>query len=130
MKIHHIGYMVKKMDKALKAFQSLGYVVVQNKIFDAQRGIDIVFLSKDGYLIELVSPITPESVVADVIKRYGNTPYHICYEISDLEAEIERLRNERYVVCSEPNVALACGGRRVCFLIHPFLGMVELVETS
>lgn len=128
MKIHHVGYLVKKLDKALKAFQGLGYAVAQDKIFDLQRGVDIVFLEKDGYSIELVSPVSPESVVADIIKRLGNNAYHICYETSDINMEIERLRNEHYVVCSEPNVAPACGGCRVCFLIHPHLGMIELIE--
>lgn len=128
MKIHHIGYLVKKMDKALIAFQGLGYQVLQEKVFDSSRGIDIVFLKKDGYVIELVSPVTPESVVAELIKRLGNNAYHVCYETEDLDLEIERLRDARYVVCSEPMVAPACGGRRVCFLIHPYLGMIELVE--
>lgn len=130
MKIHHIGYLVKKLDKALKAFQALGYAVAQEKVHDDNRGIDIVFLQKDGYAIELVSPVSAESVVADLIKRLGNNAYHVCYETPDIEAEIERLRDERYVVCSEPNRAPACGGRRVCFLIHPYMGMIELVETK
>lgn len=130
MKVHHIGYLVKKLDKALKAFQGLGYAVTQEKTFDAARGVDIVFLAKDGYVVELVSPVTPESVVAELVKRLGNNAYHVCYETDDLEAEIVRLRDERYVVCSEPQAAPACGGRRVAFLIHPFMGMIELVEAG
>jgi len=128
MKIHHIGYLVKRLDKALKAFLDLGYAVVQGKVFDSNRGIDIVFLAKDGCLLELVSPVTTESVVAELIKRLGNSAYHICYETPDIESEVERLRNECYVVCSEPKAAPACDGRRVCFLVHPFMGMVELLE--
>lgn len=130
MKIHHIGYLVKKLDKALKTFQGLGFTVSQNKVTDASRGVDIVFISKDGYTIELVSPITTESVVAEVIKKLGNNAYHICYETESLESAIAQLREERYVVCSEPLVAPACGGHRVAFLIHPFMGMIELVETK
>lgn len=128
MKIHHIGYLVKKLDRALETFQLLGYTIVQDRVYDERRGIEIVFLDKDGYSIELVSPVKPESVVSELVRRLGNCAYHVCYETDDIEVEIEKLRDDRFVVCSEPMVAPACGGRRVCFLIHPFMGMIELVE--
>jgi methylmalonyl-CoA/ethylmalonyl-CoA epimerase len=89
-----------------------------------------VFLSKDGYRIELVSPYDSSSVVAGLLARTGNSPYHVCYEVDDLDAEIERLRDARYVVSSEPASAPACGGARVAFLVHPYLGMVELLEKA
>ena len=128
MKIHHIGYLVKKLERAQKVFEGIGYVVTQPTVRDEFRKIDILFLEKDGYRVELVAPYDPTSVVADLRTRVGNSPYHICYEVNDLEGEIERLRNDRYVVSSEPAPAPACGGKRVSFLIHPYLGMVELLE--
>ena len=129
MKIHHIGYLVKKLERAQKAFEDLGYVVLQPIVRDELRKIDILFMEKDGYRVELVAPYDPTSVVAELRMRVGNSPYHICYEVNDLEGEIERLRNDRYVVSSEPAPAPACGGKNVCFLIHPFMGMIELLET-
>ena len=130
MTIHHIGYLVKKLDRARLAFEALGYGVEQETIRDEFRKVDIVFLSKDDYRIELVSPYAPDSVVAGLLVRTGNSPYHVCYEVDDLDAEIERLRDARYVVSSEPAPAPACGGARVAFLVHPYLGMVELLEKA
>ena len=130
MTIHHIGYLVKKLDRARLAFEALGYGVEQETIRDEFRKVDIVFLSKDGYRIELVSPYDSTSVVAGLLVRTGNAPYHVCYEVTDLDAEIERLRDARYVVSSEPAPAPACGGARVAFLVHPYLGMVELLEKA
>ena len=128
MTIHHIGYLVKKLERAKKAFESLGYSVEQDIVRDEYRKIDILFLVKDGYRVELVSPYDPTSVVAGLMTRTGNSPYHVCYEVEDLAGEIERLRNERYVVSSEPAPAPACGGMRVAFMIHPYLGMIELLQ--
>ena len=130
MTIHHIGYLVKKLERARQAFEALGYGVEQETVRDEFRKVDIVFLSKDGYRIELVSPYDPDSVVAGLLTRTGNSPYHVCYEVADLDAEIERLRDARYVVSSEPAPAPACGGARVAFLVHPYLGMVELLEKA
>ena len=128
MKIHHVGYLVKKTEKAIRAFEALGYRLTREPVLDEYRQADICFLEKDGYVVELVSPVSRESVVADLIKRLGNTPYHICYETEDMEEDLARLREQHYVMCSELHEALALDGRRVCFLIHPYLGMIELLE--
>lgn len=128
MKIHHVGYLVKKIEKATKAFENLGFKAMDKQIYDEIRGIDILFMEKDGYVIELVSPKDADSVVSNLIKKLGNSPYHFCYEVDDLESSAEKLSNEGYVIIDEPTVAVAIQGRKVIFLMHPFLGMIELVE--
>ena len=37
MTIHHIGYLVKRLERAQKAFEELGYAVVQEPVRDASR---------------------------------------------------------------------------------------------
>ncbi|MCR5310896.1 MAG: VOC family protein [Lachnospiraceae bacterium] len=130
MKIHHIGYLVKKPDRALKAFKDLGYVTVRETVFDEFRGVDITFVAKEGYLVELISPKTPDSVVSGLSKKMGNSPYHICYETDDFDADIERLRLSGYVIWQEPAPACAIDGKRVCFLVHPYMGIIELLDTG
>lgn len=129
MKVHHIGYLVKKINKAMAAFEDLGYTIKKDIILDEYRQVEICFLEKDGYVIELVSPVSKESVVSDLIKKLGNTAYHICYETDDFEKDLEQLLEKKYIVCSERHEAVAIDGRDVCFLIHPYLGMIELLET-
>lgn len=128
MKVNHIGYLVKKLEKAKKEFLNLGYQVMQEDVYDDFRGINISFLEKDGYVVELVEPVSADSVVGSLQKKVGNSPYHICYEVESIEQAIEELRLKRYVSWDEPHEAKAFGGKRVCFLIHPYLGMIELLE--
>jgi methylmalonyl-CoA/ethylmalonyl-CoA epimerase len=128
MKIHHIGYLVGKPRKALDAFLALGYTLQKDFIYDDYRKAQIGFLEKDGYVIELVSPVEKDSVVADLKKKLGNTAYHICYEVEDLEKTAHELEAQHYVLCSEIHGAIALDGRRVCFYVHPYMGMVELLE--
>ena len=128
MKIHHIGYLVKKIEKAKKAFQDLGYTIKQDVVLDEYRQVDICFLEKDGYVVELVSPISKDSVVYNLYKRYGNSPYHICYETDDFESAIAQLEKQHYMICSEKHEAIAIDGKNVCFMVNPFMGMIELVE--
>ena len=128
MKIHHIGYLVKNLEKAQKAFIELGYRIEQETVYDDYRQIDICFLEKDGYRIDLVCPRTESSVVANLRKKIGNAPYHICYETENLEEAVEELKQKRFVVCEEPQAAPALKGRQVVFLVHGQMGMIELVE--
>ena len=128
MKVHHIGYLVKKMEKAIKSFGELGYETEGEIVYDPFRKINICFMSKDGYRIELVSPAEPDSVVSDLIKRLKNTPYHICYESECFEQDVENLCANGYVCMGEPCEAPAIAGRRVVFLMNPSIGMIEVVE--
>ena len=128
MTVHHIGYLVKRLDRAAAEFAALGYEALGESCRDESRGVDILFLRKDGYTVELVSPYTPESVVAGLIKTYKNAPYHICYETADFERELAALESGGYTRMGEPSPAPAIGGRRVCFLYSPRIGMIELLE--
>lgn len=129
LKVHHIGYLVKKMDAAITAFQHLGYAVRQDTVLDTIRRIYICFMEKDGYVIELVSPADNESLVAGLMKKYKNSPYHICYETQDLNKMLTLLTAEGYTAIDTPTPAPALDNRRVVFLMNPFLGMVELLES-
>lgn len=128
MNIHHIGYLVKKGPKAQAAFEALGYIAVGEWTHDEIRKVDILFLQKDGYRIELVSPYAPDSVVSGLIRTYKNAPYHLCYEAENFEKELAELEGNGYIRIDEPTPAPAIGGRRVVFLMHPAAGMLELLE--
>lgn len=128
LKVHHIGYLVKKAGPAKKAFTELGYTLRQDFVRDDSRGIDICFLEKDGVVIELVCPFTETSTVAGLAGRIKNSPYHICYVSESLEQDAASLRDLGYLPITEAEPAPACGGHPVQFFLHPSLGMIELVE--
>ena len=113
LRIHHIGYLVKKIEKAKQTFLALGYLIEQDTVYDDIRKVNICFLTRDGYRVELVSPATEDSVVSGLIKRYKNSPYHICYETDDFEADIARLTDDGFIAIDTPTPAPALGGRDV-----------------
>lgn len=126
--IHHIGYLVKKIEKAKKAFLDLGYQIEQDTVFDDIRKVDICFLIKDGYRVELVSPVSEDSVVAGLLKKYKNCPYHICYETENFEVDYNTLTSSGFIAIDEPTCAPALGGKDVVFLSSPVIGMIELIR--
>lgn len=79
-------------------------------------------------LVELLSPADDKSPVVQILEKNGVTPYHICYSVDDLEEAIKSLRKLRYMVVSKPKPACAIENRRVAFLYHKDMGLIELVE--
>ena len=130
LNIHHIGYLVKKMESAIPAFVNLGYQVKQDTVYDDIRKVDICFLEKDGYCIELVSPVSEDSVVAGLLKKYKNCPYHICYETADFESDFGELRSQGFMPIDTLTPAPALSGKEVVFMTHAALGMIELIKSD
>ena len=129
MKIDHIGYAVKRIDRALSSFEKLGYVF-ESVIDDKDRNVKLAFGEKDGYRIELVSPLDKKqaSPVDQFLTNAVGTPYHICYECDCLDMEIEKLKLQGLKVVIEPRAAVAFGGRRVVFMMNIGFGLMEIVE--
>ena len=131
MKIDHIGYAVKRVDRALSSFEKLGYVFGP-VIDDTDRNVKLAFGVKDGYRIELVAPLDKkqESPVDQYLSNAVGTPYHICYESDRFDEEIEELKSQGFKVVIEPKPAVAFGGRRVVFMMNIGFGLMEIVEAN
>lgn len=127
MKVHHIGYAVKNLEQSIGVFEALGYTVGEITA-DAGRNIRIVFLQNGSECVELVAPDGDETPVDSVLKSVGPTPYHICYEVPNLEEALNELQKSRWIVTKQPEPAPAIGGASVAFLYHRRVGMIELVE--
>ena len=130
LNVHHIGYLVKKINKAEEDFAKLGFECVKPVVYDPLTDADISFWEKDGYCVEFVSPKSENSVVFDLLKKFKNMPYHICYSSTDMTSDIEELSKKGYMVLDEPMEAVAIEGRKVCFLFSANSGMIELLEAA
>ena len=128
MEIHHIGYLVKNIDKALTSFINLGFKSESKVYYDPIQKSNITFLSNGTYMIELVEPATADAITYNLLGKIGSSPYHICYKCSDIEATFNELREKGFSPISEIVNAVAFDGKKICFLFKKDLGIIELVE--
>lgn len=128
MRVHHVGYLVQKLHEAEAAFQDLGYTSKGEVIRDESRGADIVFLVSGQTCVELISPTDDTSPLKPLLKRYTNSPYHICYEADNFLKDCLYLEEQGFTMFNPPAPAPALGGRRVAFFMHANAGMIELLE--
>ena len=127
MKIDHIGYAVKNIDKAKKSMEALGYIF-EETVEDTDRNIYIAFGKMNEYRVELVAPVSAGSPVDMHLSKIGPTPYHICYKSTDIESDIERLQAKRFKVSIPLTPAIAFGNKRVVFMYSLSVGLIEIVE--
>ena len=128
MQIDHIGYVVKKIDRAILDFKKLGYCFGE-VVDDTDRNVMIAFGEKDRYRIELVAPKGEgESPVDSYLTKIGPMPYHICYKSAEFDKDLEQLKSEGFKEFIKPQKAVAFGYKRVEFLMKLSIGMIEIVE--
>lgn len=127
MKVHHIGYAVGNLEKARKRFKELGFEEESGVFEDNLRKVIIQFMKNREYRVELIAPME-ESPIDEILKKVGPTPYHICYEVKDLESSIQEFQKRGYLLLHPPAEAVALDGEKVVFLYNPHVGIVEFVK--
>jgi len=88
-------------------------------------------LDKDeSPILELVAAISSESPITNILAKSGPTPYHNCFEVDDLTESIASLKQWGYRRLSAIVPAIAFGNRKICFLYHKEVGLIELLEKT
>jgi methylmalonyl-CoA/ethylmalonyl-CoA epimerase len=80
------------------------------------------------YCVELIAPKDESSSINSIIKKNGNTPYHICYSVDNIIEAIEDFKKNGYILIGEPEMAVAIDSKKVVFLYNKHMGIIELVE--
>lgn len=116
-KLEHIGIAVKDLAKANALFEKLlgkeHYKVEEVK----SEGVSTSFFELGGVKIELLEASTADSPVARFIDKRGEGIHHLAFEVSDINAAIERYQAEGFELI---NTAPKKGAdnKLICFL-HP-----------
>lgn len=125
---HHVGVAARSIDLTSIPYVDAGYKLTE-VIFDPVQNVKIAFLQKDGSpLIELVEPVDKTSPVYNTIKKVGVSAYHFCYEVENLVLSIEEMEKKDFKLIIEAVPAIAFNARKICFLYHFDVGLIELLE--
>ena len=90
-RIHHVATVVKDIDAAVKFHtEVLGLPLEQIADVSSQE-VRIAFLTAGDSKIELVAPTNSTSGVARFLASRGEGFHHLCLEVADIDAELQRL---------------------------------------
>jgi methylmalonyl-CoA epimerase len=128
-RLNHVGIAVRSLEEALAPYRDgLGLQVAEIEEVASEQ-VKVAFLPVGDTRIELLEPTGDDSAIARFLSRRGEGIHHLCVEVDDIEAALERLRRAGVPLVDE-TPRPGAGGCRVAF-VHP-KGMagvlVELLE--
>ena len=90
-KINHIAIVVENVNEALKFWQQALGLPLAHVEHNEDEAVDIAFLPLGESEIELIAPFTEDSGVAKYLAKRGAGMHHLCLEVEDVEAVMQRL---------------------------------------
>ena len=100
-KIEHIGIAVKSLEVSNVLFEKLFGQPPYKEEEVASEGVKTSFFMNGPNKIELLEATNPDSPIAKFLEKKGEGIHHIAFDVQDILAEIDRLKNEGFVVLNE-----------------------------
>ncbi|MEI9933824.1 MAG: VOC family protein [Ferruginibacter sp.] len=117
IKVEHIGIAVKELATAVPLFEKL----LNNQHYKTEEveseKVKTAFIRSGETKIELLESTNADSVISKFINKYGEGIHHIAFEVTDIEAEMKRLKEEGFVLLNE-TPASGADNKLVCFYIQ------------
>src|SRR5690606_9506136 len=113
----HIGIAVKNLEESNILFSKLFGVPHYKTEEVTSEGVLTSFFQAGPNKIELLQATTDESPIAKFIEKKGEGIHHIAFDVDDIEAEINRLKNEGFTVLNE--VPKKGADNKLVSFLHP-----------
>ncbi len=115
--VDHVALAVEDLDEALDDHRdAFGLTVDHREVLD-EEGVEVAVLRVGGTELHLVSPVSDDSWLVELLEVQGPGLSHLGYRVADCEAALAELGARGYeLVDEEPRRGVA--GARVAY-VHP-----------
>ena len=131
-RLNHVAIAVPALEPAAATYRgALGASVSAPQPLP-EHGVTVVFVELPNSKIELLEPLGDASPIADFVARNPKGAiHHICYEVDDILAARDRLRDNGARVLGGGDPKIGAHGKPVLFL-HPndFSGVLIELEQA
>ena len=124
--IEHIGIAVKDLEASIPLFERLLNTSCYKREMVETELVETAFFKTGGNKVELVQSTATGGVIERFIQKKGEGVHHIAFEVEDIVQEMNRLRNEGFILLDDMPKPGA-DNKMVCFL-HPSSTNGILVE--
>jgi len=124
--IEHIGIAVKNAKVSTALFARLLNTTPMKEEIVESEGVKTVFFQQGATKIELLEALSENSPIAKFIEKRGEGMHHIAFLVSDIKAEMNRLKKAGFELLNEIPKKGA-DNKLVCF-IHPKSSSGVLIE--
>ena len=115
--VEHIGIAVKDLKISIPLFEKLLNTKCYKQENVESEKVTTAFFQTGESKVELVESTDPDGVIAKFIEKKGEGLHHIAFHVDDIQAEMEKLKNEGFILLNDAPKNGA-DNKLVCFL-HP-----------
>jgi methylmalonyl-CoA/ethylmalonyl-CoA epimerase len=126
VKISHVGLAVRSIAEALPFYREI--LGLEEESLAETDGARIAGVDAGGTLVEFLEAERDDSPIARFIARRGPGIHHICFEVGNLDATLDRCR-EKGVRLIDEAPRVGAEGKRIAFL-HPASTAGILIELT
>jgi len=117
LKVEHIGIAVNTLAESVPLFEKLlNSQCYKIEVVESEKVNTAFFKTKDTK-IELLESIDENGVISKFIDKKGEGLHHIAFEVDNIETEMERLKNEGFILLND-RPKKGADNKLICFL-HP-----------
>lgn len=115
--IEHIGIAVRDLETAIPIYEKLLNTPCYKQEEVASENVVTAFFKTHNNKIELLQATSENSVIAKFVEQRGEGMHHIAYAVTDIYAEMARLREAGFrLLNQEPK--RGADNKLICF-VHP-----------
>jgi methylmalonyl-CoA/ethylmalonyl-CoA epimerase len=130
-RVDHIGVAVEDLDAAIALLEEAYGMAVSHREVVTDQGVEAVLLDVGENHVELLRPLDAETPVGRFLSKRGPGLHHVAYQVADVEAALDALRDRGLQLIDEtPRTGIR--GSRVAFL-HPAASggvLTEIVQPA
>jgi methylmalonyl-CoA/ethylmalonyl-CoA epimerase len=115
-KVHHVGVVVRDMEQAMRFYRDTLGLPIRKQRPIPDQGVEAALLTLGDSEIELLQPTRSDTGIARYLEHKGEGLHHICFEVDDVERDLESLKT-RGTEMIDQQTRIGIAGR-ICFL-HP-----------
>ncbi|HEU5167904.1 MAG TPA: methylmalonyl-CoA epimerase [Chitinophagaceae bacterium] len=117
LKVEHIGIAVRTLAESVPLFEKLlNSQCYKTEVVEIEK-VNTAFFKTGSTKIELLESIDENGVISTFIDKKGEGLHHVAFEVDNIETEIERLKNEGFILLND-KPKKGADNKLVCFL-HP-----------
>ncbi len=122
---------VEEIEPALELYRDSFELTVAHREVVSDQGVEAVLLDVGENHVELLAPLGPDTPVGRFLAKQGPGLHHVAYQVSDIEATLQKLKQAGLALIDEqPRTGIR--GSRVAFM-HPRATagvLTEIVEPA
>lgn len=128
--VEHIGIAVNDLSVSIPLFEKLLKTKSYKTEVVEDQNVTTVFFKTGETKIELLKANSEDNVIQKFIRSKGEGVHHIAFEVENILDEIQRLKEEGFIILNE-ELQRGADNKLICF-VHPKTAngiLIELCQT-